>query len=112
MQNDFANECANVARSIEPRFRVRKCSGQPFHLALVGFGDAGMDIWNILRRLGKARGNFGFFPSSSAMRAFMAGWYNPSSIAAMMPATALRSEERRVGKEGVSTCRSRWSQYH
>src|SRR3546814_1650986 len=24
---------------------------------------------------------------------------------------ALRSEERRVGKEGVSTCRSRWSPY-
>src|SRR3546814_17833614 len=24
----------------------------------------------------------------------------------------LRSEERRVGKEGVSTCRSRWSPYH
>src|SRR3546814_19469947 len=24
----------------------------------------------------------------------------------------LRSEERRVGKEGVSTCRSRWSQYN
>src|SRR3546814_19050995 len=23
-----------------------------------------------------------------------------------------RSEERRVGKEGVSTCRSRWCQYH
>src|SRR3546814_11681496 len=23
-----------------------------------------------------------------------------------------RSEERRVGKESVSTCRSRWSQYH
>src|SRR3546814_14970990 len=23
-----------------------------------------------------------------------------------------RSEERRVGKECVSTCRSRWSQYH
>src|SRR3546814_15529776 len=26
--------------------------------------------------------------------------------------TATRSEERRVGKEGVSTCRSRWSPYH
>src|SRR3546814_19890638 len=26
--------------------------------------------------------------------------------------TAERSEERRVGKEGVSTCRSRWSPYH
>src|SRR3546814_17436367 len=25
---------------------------------------------------------------------------------------ALRSEERRVGKECVSTCRSRWSSYH
>src|SRR3546814_18791495 len=23
-----------------------------------------------------------------------------------------RSEERRVGKEGVSTCRTRWSPYH
>src|SRR3546814_13453103 len=27
-------------------------------------------------------------------------------------ATLLRSEERRVGKECVSTCRSRWSPYH
>src|SRR3546814_12042261 len=27
------------------------------------------------------------------------------------PATG-RSDERRVGKEGVSTCRSRWSPYH
>src|SRR3546814_16948600 len=26
--------------------------------------------------------------------------------------TASRSEERRVGKECVSTCRSRWSPYH
>ena len=27
-------------------------------------------------------------------------------------ALVLRSEERRVGKECVSTCRSRWSPYH
>src|SRR3546814_2377725 len=33
----------------------------------------------------------------------------PTSILA--PAVG-RSEERRVGKEGVSTCRSRWSQAH
>src|SRR3546814_2150957 len=26
--------------------------------------------------------------------------------------TYLRSAERRVGKEGVSTCRSRWAPYH
>src|SRR3546814_12086937 len=29
-----------------------------------------------------------------------------------MPAQPTRSEERRVGKECVSTCRSRWSPYH
>src|SRR3546814_2343508 len=28
------------------------------------------------------------------------------------PAILARSEERRVGKECVSTCRSRWSPYH
>src|SRR3546814_5542981 len=28
------------------------------------------------------------------------------------PARSSRSEERRVGKECVSTCRSRWSPYH
>src|SRR3546814_8218566 len=28
------------------------------------------------------------------------------------PTRASRSEERRVGKECVSTCRSRWSPYH
>src|SRR3546814_9973373 len=30
----------------------------------------------------------------------------------ILRATARRSEERRVGKECVSTCRSRWSPYH
>src|SRR3546814_4156059 len=30
----------------------------------------------------------------------------------MRPIDRLRSEERRVGKECVSTCRSRWSPYH
>src|SRR3546814_14003011 len=31
------------------------------------------------------------------------------ATAAVLRATRVRSEERRVGKEGVSTCRSRWS---
>src|SRR3546814_1156990 len=35
------------------------------------------------------------------------------SICAIFLATVIgRSEERRVGKEWVSTCRSRWSPYH
>src|SRR3546814_4494885 len=29
-----------------------------------------------------------------------------------LPVEPIRSEERRVGKECVSTCRSRWSPYH
>src|SRR3546814_14843323 len=32
--------------------------------------------------------------------------------AAIALVTDVRSEERRVGKECVSTCRSRWSPYH
>src|SRR3546814_10956633 len=34
-----------------------------------------------------------------------------AALTPFMPAL-LRSEERRVGKEGASTCRSRWSPYH
>src|SRR3546814_10673324 len=33
-------------------------------------------------------------------------------LAACIMGNSLRSEERRVGKECVSTCRSRWSPYH
>src|SRR3546814_21019726 len=34
------------------------------------------------------------------------------AVARQGTANLLRSEERRVGKECVSTCRSRWSPYH
>src|SRR3546814_14769656 len=38
---------------------------------------------------------------------------NEPLLAPHLPAlTIIRSEERRVGKECVSTCRSRWSPYH
>src|SRR3546814_18822740 len=33
-------------------------------------------------------------------------------LASPFPWSLIRSEERRVGKECVSTCRSRWSPYH
>src|SRR3546814_14536948 len=35
-----------------------------------------------------------------------------TNSATITQCTAQRSEERRVGKECVSTCRSRWSPYH
>ena len=33
-------------------------------------------------------------------------------LAALMPERSERSEERRVGKECIAWCRSRWSPYH
>src|SRR3546814_14495812 len=38
--------------------------------------------------------------------------YDNPDIAKRLALLAERSEERRVGKECVSTCRSRWSPYH
>src|SRR3546814_2707881 len=35
-----------------------------------------------------------------------------NAIRCGLPGRSCRSEERRVGKECVSTCRSRWSPYH
>src|SRR3546814_15147653 len=35
-----------------------------------------------------------------------------ASFLNLLPVMAIRSEERRGGKECVSTCRSRWSPYH
>src|SRR3546814_5844050 len=36
----------------------------------------------------------------------------PDDLAVFVLGNTIRSEERRVGKECVSTCRSRWSPYH
>ena len=36
----------------------------------------------------------------------------PENVTWLSPEGEFRSEERRVGKECVSTCRSRWSPYH
>src|SRR3546814_19657268 len=43
------------------------------------------------------------------LRAIIAGAGGAAHLPGMV---ASRSEERRVGKECVSTCRSRWSPYH
>src|SRR3546814_11563760 len=40
------------------------------------------------------------------------GARDPGGRAVAPPSVSRRSEERRVGKECVSTCRSRWSPYH
>src|SRR3546814_18869148 len=42
----------------------------------------------------------------------IARWYWRGDYLFAMQVLAARSEERRVGKECVSTCRSRWSPYN
>src|SRR3546814_12857980 len=44
--------------------------------------------------------------------AFVAGGTSGINLGIAKRFAELRSEERRVGKECVSTCRSRWSPYH
>src|SRR3546814_11883253 len=39
-------------------------------------------------------------------------WVRILTLAGLLLGAALRSEARRVGKECVSTCGSRWSPYH
>src|SRR3546814_18791711 len=49
---------------------------------------------------------------STARTGGMAGTGGAGTGALALGAADQRSEERRVGKEWVSTCRSRWSPYH
>src|SRR3546814_2098228 len=51
-----------------------------------------------------------FVAPTEAVAAFASG--DLDALAIWVPYLATRSEERRVGKECVSTCRSRWSPYH
>src|SRR3546814_19712271 len=50
------------------------------------------------------------FSSSSPI--FCSTVHREAACASTCASSFSRSEERRVGKECVSTCRSRWSQYH
>src|SRR3546814_19473483 len=50
-------------------------------------------------------------PASRGTAAVFAGPPGTRTLA-VTPVPDRRSEERRVGKECVSTCRSRWSPYH
>src|SRR3546814_8677498 len=73
------------------------------------------DLWALKRRM---RGNL----VADARRRMSAAWAeqnpgiaDPAWFRDLLDPDVLtigRSEERRVGKECVSTCRSRWSPYH
>ena len=65
------------------------------------------------------RKNFGPHEWGYPMPVYMIGTYNEDGSANVMNAAwggdwikGTRSEERRVGKECLRLCRSRWSPYH
>src|SRR3546814_12575443 len=90
-----AREKGNVLRSRELATALVMMSGAVY-LALAGAWMA-ESLKNVMRvgLLGIRRGGVDFQPGRAA-------WALGEIV---------RSEERRVGKEGVSTCRSRWSPY-
>src|SRR3546814_14852174 len=51
-------------------------------------------------------------PRSDAVKGAMVIDRTPAAVLGSLRRKERRSEERRVGKECVSTCRSRWSPYH
>src|SRR3546814_11321360 len=69
------------------------------HESAVSFWRAASDSAPAMGMIGTVVGLVGMFIAMD----------DPATIG---PAMALRSEERRGGKEWVSTCRSRWSPYH
>src|SRR3546814_14051466 len=63
-------------------------------------------------RLGGSGGAFAKKDDGTAFQALEDGQALPNPLVARRGDIAKRSEERRVGNECVSTCRSRWSPYH
>src|SRR3546814_17325436 len=55
---------------------------------------------------------FGYTLGNSLRRTLLSSIPGASVTSIKIDSVLHRSEERRVGKECVSTCRSRWSPYH
>src|SRR3546814_16886723 len=82
-------------------------------LPILFYIDVNVNIF--LMQLGRARTlslQKPFALSLSKGRSSFSGIKEKNGASTGSARTDLRSEERRVGKECVSTCRSRWSPYH
>src|SRR3546814_13458998 len=99
---------------------MRPTQGRTLAVMQVSAGSQSFNAVNTLRLLGRWMRMFTIPNQSSVALAYKefdeAGRMKPSSyydrIVDVMEELVRRSEERRVGKECVSTCRSRWSPYH
>src|SRR3546814_14500529 len=81
-----------------PLHRLYQCFASKNAMQLRGIGQAELIVTEILRPPSK------FLHGRKVVKR-----HDFSGVSAFEP---LRSEERRVGKECVSTCRSRWSPVH
>src|SRR3546814_12070911 len=93
---DFTLVDRKARRTIEPDWLQSKCGWSPFE----GKPVAGWPMVTVIR--GHVAMRDGELLGGPAGR--------PVRFSETLPQG--RSEERRVGKECVSTCRSRWSPYH
>src|SRR3546814_18537977 len=91
---------SDLARAVERGYLV---------IAARGAGlDLGRHAANVALRLGQAAKGFG----QAALHFLNLLVQFGDQVGLALVGVGIRSEERRVGKECVSTCRSRWSPYH
>ena len=71
------------------------------------FAELGFAVLAAMQRMFRTRQPVIIYPSSGT------GAWEAAIVNTLAPGdTVLRSEERRVGKECLTQCRSRWSPYH
>src|SRR3546814_13152116 len=113
----FGNGAAGDVEAFCPQQVHQRVVGQDFlrifgcdqglDMTLDGFGRNGLAA---VAALDAAREEiFEFIEPACAGKVFIA---SDAAYRGFMHFDGFRSEERRVGKECVSTCRSRWSPYH
>src|SRR3546814_15503645 len=99
--------CASPPRLLPARRRLRPSGATPFH---IHEGNRKMaEVRSVTDEQDQATNGGDTAPQVGVISQYVKdmSFENPNA-----PAVYQRSEERRVGKECVSTCRSRWSQYH
>src|SRR3546814_14946086 len=86
-----------------------------FWVTMDGLGDPDLLVSELLVGFSSARNSWAALQLSLVPNFRRADFRCSLTVLTERPvvrATSFRPEERRVGKEGVSTCRSRWSPYH
>ena len=102
----------NIEKNVRPKPWKKKCefckSDVVGKLHMVLGNGVYIDTLNLMPRIQNQVRSLAAFDNPEFYKNKRLGYSNYYNFSAVY----LRSEERRVGKECVSTCRSRWSPYH